>query len=58
MRQHGRLTEECAALRQSVDAAEKKRDRARLEMDKVLTAARNELLQLQLLTGNTTSSQK
>jgi hypothetical protein len=55
--QHGKLSEECAALRDKVDAAEKKRDRARLEMEKVLSTARNELLQLQLLTGNTTSSQ-
>ena len=50
-KQHSQLASECSELRAKVEAAEKKRDRARIEIDKVLTGARQELVQLQLLTG-------
>jgi hypothetical protein len=51
VKQHSSLAQECSELRAKVEAAEKKRDRAKLEIDKVLNASRQELVQLQLLTG-------
>lgn len=50
-KQHSKLASDCSELRAKVEAAEQKRDRAKTEIDKVLNAARQELVQLQLLTG-------